>query len=161
LHVSERHAGVEGGGDERGPERVRPDRLVDPRLASQSPHDSPGGMTVEALTVASQQDGPLGPLADGQVDRSCCAWRERDGDNLGALAPHRQRAVPAFEAERLDVSSERLGDPQTVDRQQRDERVVARGGEPGGDEQCADLVAVKSVRVRLVVETRSTNMHRR
>ena len=39
LDVPERHPGVEGGGDERVPQRVRPDRLGDPGAARDSADD--------------------------------------------------------------------------------------------------------------------------
>ncbi len=69
LHVSERHAGVEGRGDEGLAECVRPDRLVDPRLAGEAPHDPPRGVAVESSAVPSEEDRALNPFADGQVDR--------------------------------------------------------------------------------------------
>ena len=40
------------------------------------------------------------------------------------------------------------------------ERVVAGVAEPGRDEHGADLVAIEAGGVRLVVEARTTNMHR-
>ena len=42
LDTAERDPGVEGGGDERVPQGVRPDRLGDPSAASH-PADNPGG----------------------------------------------------------------------------------------------------------------------
>src|SRR5205085_1814979 len=103
LYVPERHAGVEGGGDERMPEGVRADRLVDPRPASEAPHDPPRGVAVEALAVSPDEDRPLGPFADGEIDRSGRARRQRDGDDLAAFAEHGEGAMAAFDAERFDV----------------------------------------------------------
>ncbi len=37
--------------------------------------------------------------------------------------------------------------------------MVAGGGEPGGNEECAELVAVEADGVGLVVEPRPANMH--
>jgi hypothetical protein len=52
--------------------------------------------------------------------------------------------VSTLEAEGVDVGAERLGDPQPVERQHRDEGVVAGTGEPRGHEDGAELVAVKA-----------------
>jgi hypothetical protein len=38
------------------------------------------------LFVRAGEDRSLGALSNGQVDRPRGAWRERDGDNLAALA---------------------------------------------------------------------------
>ncbi len=117
LHIAQRDAGVESGGDERMTQGVRADRLVDPGLAGDAPHDPPRGVAVEALAVRPDEDRPLGPLTNGQVDRAGRAWRERDGDDLAALAEHREGAMAAFDAERFDVGAERFGDTQAVDGQ--------------------------------------------
>jgi hypothetical protein len=58
------------------------------------------------------------PFADGQVERPRGARGERDGDDLPALTQHGQGAVAPFESEFVGVGAERLGDPQSVDRQQ-------------------------------------------
>jgi hypothetical protein len=50
---------------------------------------------------------------------------------------------------------------QPVDRKKRDQPVLARGAEPGGDQQGSDLVAVQPDRVRLVVQRRSVHVHGR
>jgi len=42
LDVAERDPGIQGGGDERMPQRVRPDRFGDPG-AEGDPADDPGG----------------------------------------------------------------------------------------------------------------------
>ena len=62
--------------------------------------------------------------------------------------------MSAFESERVDVGAEGFGDPQPVDREQRDERVLGRGAEAGGDQQRADLVTVEPDRMRFVVKPR-------
>ena len=49
-----------------------------------------------------------------------------------------------FEAELFDVGAGRFGDPQPIQRQEADERVVAGAGESGGDEHGTDFVAVQS-----------------
>ncbi len=64
--------------------------------------------------------------------------------------------MPALKTEPFDVSAGRFGDPQPIEAQQAEQRVVACTGESGSDEHRADFVAVKAGRVRLVVETAST-----
>jgi hypothetical protein len=103
LHVAQRDAGVERGGDERVAQRVRPDRLVDARLAGQATHDPPGSVPVEAFALRAEEDRSLDTLADGQIDSAGGTRRERDGDDLAALAQNREGAMPALDAERFDV----------------------------------------------------------
>jgi hypothetical protein len=69
--------------------------------------------------------------------------------------------VTALEAERFDVRPKRFGHAQPVDRQKRDERVLPRRGETGNDEERADLVAIQAGCVRLVVQARPADVHRR
>jgi hypothetical protein len=66
--------------------------------------------------------------------------------------------VAAFEAEVPDVGAGGFGDPQPVQREQRDQRMLARRAEPGGDQQGAELVAVQRDRMRLVVDPRPPDM---
>ena len=77
--------------------------------------------------------------AGAQVDGAGGAWREGDGDSLGALAQNGEGAVSALQAERLDVRPGRFGDPQPVQREERDERVLSGGAESRSDEQGADV----------------------
>ena len=69
--------------------------------------------------------------------------------------------MPAFEAERFDVGAGGFGDPQPVQREQRDQRVLGRWAEPGGDEQGADLVAVQAGGMRFVVQPGTAHVHGR
>ena len=80
------------------------------------------------------------------------AWRERDGDDLPALAGDHQGAVPALDAERLDVGFRGFGDAQPVEGQQGDQRVLCGRAEPGGDQERAELVAVRAGGVGFVVQ---------
>jgi hypothetical protein len=89
------------------------------------------------------------------------AWGERDGDDLAALTQHGQGAVTAFQAELVDVAAEGFGDPQAVDRQQTDQRVLGGGAQSGRDQQRADLVAVQPDRVRLVIQSWPAHMRGR
>jgi hypothetical protein len=60
----------------------------------------------------------IGPSTHSPVvDCASGARRERDGDDLAALAPHGQRAVAAFGAERFDVGAGRFTDAQPVQNQ--------------------------------------------
>jgi hypothetical protein len=80
LHVSQGHAGVQGGGDERMPQRVRPDVLGDPGAAGNAADDSPGAVPVQPPPVRGEEDRSLASLADSQIDRPRGARRQRDGD---------------------------------------------------------------------------------
>jgi hypothetical protein len=78
------------------------------------------------LFVRAGEDRSLGALSNGQVDRPRGAWRERDGDNLAALAGDNQGSVPAFEVQVLDAGAGGFGHPEPVERQQGDQRVLGR-----------------------------------
>ena len=74
LHVTERDPCVEGGGDERMPQRMRSDRLGDSG-ADGHPANYPGGtVAVQPLTIGAAEDRPVHALADGQVNRPRGAW---------------------------------------------------------------------------------------
>lgn len=60
------------------------------------------------------------------------------------LRNDRQGPMPSVHVHRLDVGAECLADPQPVEGQQRDQRVVAFGTEPGLDEQRAEFIAVQA-----------------
>jgi hypothetical protein len=86
LHVAQRHAGVQGGGDERVSERVRSDGLGDPGAARDLADDPPGAVPVQPSPVFGEEDGAVAAFAGGQVDRPGGARGERDGDDLAALS---------------------------------------------------------------------------
>lgn len=70
LDVPQQNPGIEtGGGDERGPQRVRPDRLGDPRAAGHPANNSGGTMPVQPLSVRREEDRPFHAFPGGQVDR--------------------------------------------------------------------------------------------
>ena len=135
-----------------------PTGLVIPAWRAMPAHDPPGAVPVQPPPVRCQEDRPLAAFADRQVDRPGGARRERDGDDLAALAGDHQGAVPAFEAQGLDVGAGRLGDAQPVEGQQGDQRVLGRLPEPGRDQQRAELVAVQAGGVRLVVQAGPADM---
>jgi hypothetical protein len=57
----------------------------------------------------------------------------------------------------LNVGPRRLGYPKPVQREQRDQCMLSRRAEPGGDQQRAELVAVQRDRMGLVVQPRTAN----
>src|SRR6476661_9018701 len=99
------------------PERVGRDGLGDPGAAGGLADDTPGAMPVQPPPVRGQEHRPFGALADGQVDRPSGARRQRDGDDLAALAGDGQGPVAALDAQSLDVGAGCFGDPQPVERQ--------------------------------------------
>src|SRR5262249_61504710 len=70
---------------------------------------TPGGPRTSSRTpitaIVSQEERPVAALADGQVDRLRGTGCERDGDHHAALAGDHQRAVPALDAQGLDVGT--------------------------------------------------------
>jgi hypothetical protein len=101
------------------------DPLADLGPTGDASHDPPRRVAVESLTVGIDEDRSLETFADGEVDGPGDAWRERHGDELAALAQHRQGAMTAFLTEGFDVGADRLRNPQPVQRQQRHQGVVA------------------------------------
>ena len=85
LHVAQRDPGVQCGGDECVPQRVRPDVLGDPGAAGNPADDPPGAVPVQPAPLCGQEDGSFVAFADGQVDRPGGAGCERDGNDLAAL----------------------------------------------------------------------------
>ena len=69
LHVPQRHPGIQRGGDERVPQRVRRDGLGDPGAAGDLADDPPGAVTIQPPPVRSQEHRPVRPFLDGQIDR--------------------------------------------------------------------------------------------
>jgi hypothetical protein len=126
LDIAQRDTGVQRGGDESVAQRVRPDGLGDPGPAGYPLDDPPSSMPVQPTPIRGQEDGPFTAFTDGQVDRAGGARRERDGDDLAARAGDHQGAVASFDAQGLDAGAGGLGDPQPVQREQRDQRMLRR-----------------------------------
>jgi hypothetical protein len=122
---------------------VGPDGLGDPCAAGGPADDPPGAVPVQPAAVGSEKHRSLAALADRGVDGPGGARGERDGDDLAALAGDHQGAVAPLDPHRLDVGAGRLGDPQPVQGQQGDQRVLGSRAEAGGGEQGAELVAVQ------------------
>jgi len=68
------------------PQRVRTHGLADPGLARDLADDPPGAMAIQPPPVSGEEDGPVAAFPGGQVDRPGGAGRQRDGDDLAALA---------------------------------------------------------------------------
>ena len=137
---------------------MRTDRLADPGPAS-GPSDDPGGtVPVEPAAIRSQEDRPLGALADGQVDRPSRARCQREGDDLAALAGHGQRPVATFYSQELDAGAGSLRNRQPVQGEQGDQRVLGWRPEPGGDQERAEFVAVQPDGTRLIVQPGTADM---
>jgi hypothetical protein len=154
------NSGHLGGGDERVPQRVGADLLGDPGAPGDPANDSGGAVPVQPFPVCGGEEGSFGALADRQVDRPGGARGERDGDDLAALAGDNQGPVPALQAQVLDVRARGLRDPQPVQREQGDQRVLGGRAEPGGDQERAELVAVQGGGVRLVVQPGTADVRR-
>jgi hypothetical protein len=77
LHVAQRNAGIERGGDERVPQRVRTHVLADPGAAGDPADDPPGAVPVQPPPAGSQEDRAVAAFARGQVDRPGSTGRER------------------------------------------------------------------------------------
>ena len=56
LHVTQRHASIEGCGNERVPQGVRPDGLGDPGAAGDPADDPPGAVPVQPPPVRGEED---------------------------------------------------------------------------------------------------------
>jgi hypothetical protein len=100
-------------------------------------------------------------FSDTEVDGPSGPWCEGDGGDLAALASDRQRSMTAFHPEMLNVGVQRLGDPQPVQRQQTGQGMISTSSESSLDQEHAELVAIQSSGVRLIVQPRATHMHRR
>lgn len=159
MDVAQRNTGVECSSDERMSQGVRANGLVDAGAAGNAAHDATGAMPVHPLSVWPAKDRSLESFADGQVDRPCGAGREWDGDDLAAHAKDGEGAVATVDAKRVDVGAKCLGDPETVDREQRDQGVLVRRAETSGDQQRANLVAVQTDSVGLLVQPRAPDVN--
>ena len=101
-----------------------PGGLGDPRTARDPADDPPGTVTIQPPATRRQEHRSFAAFADGQVDGTGGARRQRDGDDLAALADDHQGPVPALDPQGLDVRTGRLRYPQPVQSEQGDQRVV-------------------------------------
>jgi hypothetical protein len=85
LHIAERHAGVQGGGEERVTQGVGPDTLGDPPAPGDATHDSAGGVAIDPLPVDAHEVRPVAAFADREVDGPGRPGRQRHDDDLATL----------------------------------------------------------------------------
>jgi hypothetical protein len=69
-----------------------------------------------------------------------------------------QGAVPAFQAQVLDVRAGGLRHAQSVEREQRDEGVLGGRPQPRGDQDRPEFVAVQCGRMGFVVQPRPADV---
>jgi hypothetical protein len=103
LDVAKRDARVEGGGDERVAQGVRPDLLGESGAFGDAAEDPSGSVPVKALFGGGEEDGSVAAFADGEVDRPCGTRCEGDDGFLAALAGDGQGPVAALGGQVLDV----------------------------------------------------------
>jgi hypothetical protein len=109
LDVAQRDAGVERGHDESCAQHVRMYGSESGALSDRS-HPSMRCAPIEPLTIAPQQDRPVIPLADREVNGPRRQRDEWDHGGLVSLTDDPQRSVSALEAEILDVGVACLAD---------------------------------------------------
>jgi hypothetical protein len=161
LDVAERHPGVERGGDERVAQCVGPHTLGDARASGDAAHDPTSCVAIDPPAVGAGEDRSLAAFPDCEIDGPGRPGREGHGHDLASLAPDRERAVAALQAEVLDVRADGFGNAQPVERQETDERVIPGAAQAGGDQHAADLIAVQAGGMGLVIQARSPHMSRR
>jgi hypothetical protein len=93
-------------------EHVRMCPGLDAGGSGESPQAAGGRVPVHPGAATVQQDRPARAVSDRPVDGPADRWRERDQDDLGALAAHAQHPVAVLFAEIGDVRAGGLEDPQ-------------------------------------------------
>ena len=154
LDIAQRDPGVERGGDERVPERVRGDGLGDPGTARGLADDPSGTVPVQLPTVRGLEHWPAGAFADGQVDRPGGPRRQRDDDDLATFAGDGQRPVPALQSQMLDVGAGGLGDPQPVQRKQGYQRMLSGGPSPAATSKAPSSLRSQRDGMGVIVDPR-------
>ncbi len=97
-------------------------------------------MPIHAPSSGIEQDRSVAAVACGAVDRSSYRGRQRDQNELRALADYAQYAVAVFLADVLGVGLAGLEDPQPEQFEHRDEcEVELVGGIARRGEQCLEL----------------------
>jgi hypothetical protein len=113
LDISQVDASVEHGRDECVTEHVR---VCLGHLYAGSIREVPQAagsrVTVHPGAAAIEQDGPARADSGSPVNGPPYCWRQRDQDDLGALAAHAQHPVAMFLAEVTDVGASSFEDPQ-------------------------------------------------
>ena len=97
-------------------------------------------MPVHPGASGVQQDRPAVPVADRPVDGPADRRRQRDQDDLGALAAYPQDAMAVFLAQVGDVGAGGFEDPQTQQPEHGHQGEVARRRRfAGSSEQSLEL----------------------
>ena len=141
LDIAQVNASVEHGRDKSVAQHVRvgPGDL-DAGGLGEVPQAAGGRVPVHPGAVAVKQDRPPNPGAYCPVDGPADRWRQRDQDELGALAAHPQDPVAVFFAEVGDVRGGGLEDPQAQQPEHGHQREVVRVRRlPGRGEQGLEL----------------------
>jgi hypothetical protein len=133
LHVAQLGASVEHGRDVRmtGHMRMCPGHL-DAGGFGEPVQAAGGRVAVHPGAAGVQQDRPAVPEADRPVDGPGDRWRQRDQDDLGALAAHAQDPVAVFLAEVGDAGAGGFEDPQAEQPEHGHQREVAPGWQTAG-----------------------------
>ena len=92
------------------------------------PQPACGGMAVHPGATAVNQDRPTGAACGRLIDGPPGRRRQRDQDNLGALAAHAQYPVAVFFAAVGYVGAGGFEDPQAPQAGHGDQREVAWAG---------------------------------
>jgi hypothetical protein len=106
-------------------------------LPRELPKAAGGRAPVHPGTAAVEQDGAAHPARNGAVDGPAERGRQRDQDDLAALAAHAKDPVTVLLAQVADVGAGGLEDPQAQQPEHGDQRKVipvrglARGGQQG------------------------------
>jgi hypothetical protein len=158
LDVAEGHACVGGGGDERLPQGMRPDGLVDPGISRYAAHETASYGAAKAPPVGADKDRPGKPFPDGKVDCPSRPPGYRHSHNFAALAQRRQGAVPRS-SPMASMSAPIASDTEPIEREERDEGVLGWCTKPRSDQKSTDLVAVEPDSIALVVETRAADVN--
>jgi hypothetical protein len=95
-------------------------------LLREMPQTARGRMPVHPGAAGIDQDRAARTRSDRPVDGTPDGRRQRDQDNLGALAAHAQHSVTVFLAEVGDVCSGGLEDPQAQQAEHGYQREVVR-----------------------------------
>src|SRR3954471_10989182 len=145
LHVAQRGAFVEGGGDEGGPHGVRADAfgVGDAGVAGEAANEAPGGDPVEGGAGGGGEDRPFGAVADQGVERDEDAGGERGGGALVAFAPVAEHSVAFGDGEVVNAGADGFADAQPVGKQQRDQGIGAGAVGAGGGAELSALLGAE------------------
>jgi hypothetical protein len=118
-------------------QHVRVRDCPDASGSSEQPQAPGGRVAVNPGAAAVEQDRAAGAGSYCLVDGAPDGGRQRDQDDLGALAAHAQHLVAVLFAEVGDVRGGGFEDPQAEYGHERE--VAGIGGLPGGGEQGLEL----------------------